>query len=99
MITSMFDVVGKYAVDSEGNMLPMRKETVAMYCAHTGNEIWVKSTLPGADSSDVQRFGHVYSNTLWFNREYNNRMVRIVSVMKYDYNVGMWYWYNEVHSA
>ena len=99
MITCMNDIVGKYAMDSEGNALPMRKETVGMYVAHTGTQIWLRATFPGAGESDAVQFGHIHSNTEWFNREYNNRMVRIVSVMKYDYRISMWCWYNEVYSA
>ena len=99
MITCMSDVVGKYAMDSEGNALPMRKETVGMYVAHTGTQIWLRATFYGAGESDAVQFGHLHNNVAWFNKEYAGRMVKVVSTLNYDYRIGMWCWYNEVYSA
>lgn len=99
MITCMSDVIGKYAMDSQGNALPMRRETVGMCVAHTGSQIWLRASFVGAGETDSVQFGHLHSNVAWFNRQYAGRMVRIEQVMQYSYAMGVWYWTNTVHSA
>jgi len=99
MITCMSDVVGKYAMDHMGNALPMRKETVGMYVAHTGTEIWLRATFYGSGETDSVQFGHLHNNVAWFNKQYAGRMVKVVSILSYDYRISMWCWSNTVHSA
>lgn len=97
MITCINDVIGTYAVDYDGNVLPYTKEVTARFVAHTGTEVWVAS--PSGDSSDSLIFGHIHSNTAWFAREFGGRMITIRSERKYDYHKSVWYWYNTVHHA
>jgi len=97
MITCINDVIGKYAVDMNGNTLPYHKEVTGLFVAHTGTEVWIKS--PSGDSSDVLIFGHVHGNTGWFAREFGGRMITVRSQRKWDYQNQMWYWYNTVHAA
>lgn len=99
MVIGTYDIIGTYAVDYLGNQLPSRRSYTGKYAAHTGTEIWIKSTLPGADSDDVQRFAHIHSNTEWFNREFGGQMIRIEQEMKYSYEYKMWYWTNTAHHS
>ncbi len=97
MITSINDVIGTYAVDYDGNVLPYTKEVTARFIAHTGTEVWVAS--PSGGESDCLVFGHIHSNTEWFTREFGGRMITIRSERKWDYQNQMWYWYNTAHAA
>ena len=99
MILGTYDLIGRYAVDYLGNPLPMRRSYTGMFSSHTGTEVWIKSTLPGADSDDVQRFAHLHKSIAWFNKEFNGRMITVEQEMKYSYTMGMWYWTNTVHHA
>jgi hypothetical protein len=95
----MSDVIGKYAMDSEGNALPMRRSYTGKFSAHAGTEVWLRATFYGAGETDAVQFGHICSNTEWFNREFRGRMITIEQEMKYSYTMGVWYWTNTVHHA
>lgn len=97
MITCINDVIGTYAVDNEGNVLPYTMEVTSRFVAHTGTEVWIKS--PSGDSSDCRVFGHIHGNTGWFTREFGGRMITVRRERKYDYDKSVWYWYNTVHHA
>ena len=99
MVLGTYDVIGTYAVDYLGNPLPSRRTWTGKYSTHTGTEIWMKSTLPGAGEGDVQRFAHLHNNTAWFDREFGGQMIRIEQEMKYSYEYKMWYWTNSAHHA
>jgi hypothetical protein len=98
-ILQFVDVIGRYAVDSEGNVLPRRRTWTGKYGCHTGKEVWIHSTLAGADSSDFQQFTHTHDSPAWMNREFGGRMVTVTQEMGYDYHSGMWYYSNTIHSA
>ena len=98
-ILQFVDVIGKYAVDWEGNPLPSRRTWTGKLSCHSGREIWMHSTLPGADSSDFQVFKHYHTNPVWFNKEYSGRMITITQKLSYDYRSGMWYYDNTFATA
>ena len=98
-ILQFVDVIGKYATDREGNVLPRRRTYTGKYGCHTGKEVWIHSTLPGADSCDFQIFTHTHDSPAWMNKEYSGRMVTVTQEMGYDYHSGTWYWVNTIHSA
>lgn len=94
----MLDYVGKYAVDSQGNLLPSEEDVVAQFVAHDGNYIWLQS--PTGDSSDSLLFSHyVGSSAKAITRMFDGKMVRIHRKMQYDRNVEMWGYFNTLHMA
>jgi len=99
MVYGTYDIIGTYAVDYLGNPLPSRRTWIGKYAGHSGAVVSIHSTLPGADSSDFQRFAHLHSNTEWFDREFGGQMIRIEQVMQYSYEYKMWYWTNTAHHA
>jgi hypothetical protein len=98
-ILQFVDVIGKYATDWEGKSLPSRRTWTGRFSSHSGTQVWMHSTLPGADSSDFQVFKHYHTQPNWFNAEFSGRMITVTQELKYDYHSGMWYYTNTVTPA
>lgn len=98
MIRSLHNVIGKYAIDGDGNPLPSHKEYRLHYICHTGTEIWCQS--PTGDSTDSLVFGHDNDYPQLLNRRVADRghmMVTIKRELMYCYHSQMWYWFDTLY--
>jgi len=95
---SIYDNIGKYAVDKDNNTLPRTREWVLKYAHHTGKEVFCES--PTGDSTDSVVFGHLAGDSAEaINKLFEGRMVRIHQELMYNYQSEVWYWFNTIYYA